>query len=166
MNPLDRRSFATLLGATLLGATLFVHGQGKSHEHGHGHDDDGDNDHDQGHGNGHGDDKHGDDKHGDDKHGDREASYFRTQDYASLSRYYSGPRDLPPGLRKKYYRTGSLPPGWQKRFQPMPAAALQQLPPIPSNYQRGYLDGYAVVVNPRTRIIVDAVDLLNAATGR
>lgn len=162
MNPLNRRSFTILLGATLLGTTVFAHGQGKSHEHGQGHgheedrDDDRDNYRDQGHGNG----------HGDNKHGAGDASYFRTQDYDSLSRYYSGPRDLPPGLRKKYYRTGSLPPGWQKRFQPMPAAALQQLPPIPSNYQRGYLDGYAVVVNPRTRIIVDAVDLLSTATGR
>lgn len=162
MNPLDRRSFTTLFCATLLGATLFVHGQGKSHEHDRGHGQDGnrgnDDDRDQGHGHGNG--------HGDEKHGDRNASYFRTQDYDSLSRYYSGPRDLPPGLRKKYHRTGSLPPGWQKRFQPMPAAALQQLPPIPSNYQRGYLDGYAVVVDPRTRIIVDVVDLLNVATGR
>ncbi|GAC1361528.1 MAG: hypothetical protein NVSMB3_09790 [Acidobacteriaceae bacterium] len=162
----DRRSFTMLLGATLFGATLVVHGQGKSQEHGHGHgheEGDDNNERDQGneHGNGRG---HG---NGHGKHGDGpDAPYFREQDYGSLSRYYNGPRDLPPGLRKKYYRTGSLPPGWEKRFQPMPPIVLQQLPPLPSNYQRGYLDGYAVVVDPRTRVVVDAVDILHAVTGR
>ncbi len=40
------------------------------------------------------------------------------------------------------------------------------LPPVPYGYQRGYYDGYAVVVDPRTRIIVDAVDIVSALSGR
>ncbi len=163
---MDRRSFTSLLGATLFGSALFLHAQDDDHGHGHGHKDkgeDGNEDRggeDHGHGNGHG---KGHDKHDD---GPDQNSYFRQQDYGNLTRYYTGPRNLPPGLRKKYFRTGTLPPGWQKLFQPMPAVVIQQLPPLPPTYQRGYLDGYAVVVNPRTRVIVDAIDILNASTGR
>lgn len=47
-------------------------------------------------------------------------------------------RALPPGLAKKYYRTGRLPPGWQKKMEP-----------------RGYIDG--TVYSPRTHVIVDVV---------
>ena len=31
-------------------------------------------------------------------------------------------RNLPPGLRKQYQRTGKLPPGWQKKMEPFPAS--------------------------------------------
>lgn len=130
-------------------------------------------DHGNGHGNDHG-DKHGD-NHGNEDHGDQGdghgrhhggGRYLRDADYGMLQQYYAGPRDLPPGLRKKYYRTGALPPGWQKRFQPMPVVLVQQLPPVPAYYERGYLDGYAVVYDRRTRIIVDSVDLIGAIAGR
>jgi hypothetical protein len=47
----------------------------------------------------------------------QEARYFRHDDYGAVQRYYSGPRDLPPGLRKKYHRTGKLPPGWEKKIR-------------------------------------------------
>src|SRR3954454_12338810 len=76
-------------------------------------------------------------KGGDDDH---YTHYFREQDYGSVERYYSGPRDLPPGLRKKYYRTGTLPPGWEKRFQPFPLELAGRLPPLPPNCERGYID--------------------------
>ena len=81
-------------------------------------------------------------------------------------RNYDGPRNFPPGLRKKYYRNGMLPPGWQARFRPMPPVVIQQLPPVPYGYQRGYYDGYAVVVDPRTRVIYDAIDIVGALSGR
>ncbi len=164
---MNRRVFAKLFGPTLLGCTFFSNAQGNSH--GHGHDKEGGDhghgkDHDNGEGQEHG---HGKGKDKDDGGEDAQASpYFREQDYSYLSRYYSGPRDLPPGLRKKYRRSGTLPPGWQKRFTQMPPIVVQQLPPLPPNYQRGYLDGYAVVVDPRTRVIVDAVDILNAINRR
>src|SRR6185437_1106556 len=53
-----------------------------------------------------------------DKHdrNERGGRYFRQADAGYLRRYYSGPTNLPPGLRKKYYRRGTLPPGWAKRF--------------------------------------------------
>ena len=93
-------------------------------------------------------------------------SYFRPQDNAYWNQYYNGPRNLPPGLRKKYYRNGTLPPGWQNQWQPLPQQAYSQLPPPPAGYQAGYYNGYAVVVNPRTRVIYDVLDVIAAAQGR
>jgi len=85
--------------------------------------------------------------------------YFRREDYAAVQRYYKGPKDLPPGLRKKYYRTGKLPPGWEKKIQPFPPELVRVLPPPPPHCERGYIDGVAVVYDVRTRIIVDFLDV-------
>lgn len=98
-------------------------------------------------------------------HGDHDSRYFRNEDYGAIDRYYSGPRNLPPGLRKKYYRTGTLPPGWQKKLQPFPPELIRQLPPPPPNCERGYIDGVAVVYDRTTRVILDSIDLVGALTG-
>jgi hypothetical protein len=103
---------------------------------------------------------------GNDHQGGRQNSrYFRNQDYAAVERYYNGPRNLPPGLRKKYYRTGTLPPGWQKKLRPFPPELIRVLPPPPPYCQFGYVDGVAVVYDRRTRVIVDAIDLISALAG-
>jgi hypothetical protein len=96
---------------------------------------------------------------------DENSHYFRREDYAIVQRYYGGPRDLPPGLRKKYYRTGKLPPGWQKKVQPFPPELVRVLPPPPPNCERGYVDGVAIVFDRRTRIIIDSIDLISAIAG-
>ncbi|MGE5646721.1 MAG: hypothetical protein ACM336_13110 [Acidobacteriota bacterium] len=120
-------------------------------------------------------DKHGD-KHGKGngqgkghgkKHGNKHgARYFRDEDIIYIREHYDGSRDLPPGLRKKYYRRGTLPPGWEKRMRPMPVVIVQRLPPPPPYCAHGYIDGYAVVYDTRTRVILDVIDIFNAATGR
>jgi hypothetical protein len=74
--------------------------------------------------------------------------------------------DAAQSYRKKYYRTGKLPPGWEKRFRPFPPAVTQRLPPAPAYCDRGYVDGYAVVYDRRTRVIVDLIDVVNVAIGR
>ncbi|HEY7306132.1 MAG TPA: hypothetical protein VH601_18545 [Bryobacteraceae bacterium] len=91
--------------------------------------------------------------------------YFRQEDYPAVERYYSGPHDLPPGLRKKYYRTGKLPPGWEKKMQPFPPELVRELPPPPPDCERGYIDGVAVVYDRNTRIILDSIDLVSAIAG-
>ena len=80
-----------------------------------------------------------------------------------MQRYYTGPKNLPPGLRKKYVRTGTLPPGWQDKIQAFPPELVRVLPPPPPNCDRGYIDGVAVVYDRKTRIIVDSIDLIAAA---
>jgi hypothetical protein len=102
----------------------------------------------------------------DDGHSGKGSLYFRREDYGAVQRYYTGPRDLPPGLRKKYERTGKLPPGWQKRIQAFPPELVRVLPPPPENCDRGYIDGVAVVYDKRTRIILDSIDLISAIVGR
>jgi len=70
-------------------------------------------------------------------------------------RNYYREQGLPPGLAKKYSRTGQLPPGWQKKIQPFPYEVERSLPPAPAGYARGYVDGYAVVYQPRTHVVID-----------
>ena len=110
-------------------------------------------------------DDHDDHDDGGSRHEEGHVRYFRPEDRVMLGRYYPV-QSLPPGLRKKYARTGTLPPGWQNRVQPLPQALVERLPPPPPNCDRGYVDGYAVVYNRMTRVILDAVDLIGAITGR
>jgi hypothetical protein len=96
---------------------------------------------------------------------EQNSHYFRREDYVAVQRYYRDPRDLPAGLRKKYYRTGKLPPGWQKKLQPFPPELVRVLPPPPPNCERGYIEGVAIVYDRRTRIIMDSIDLISAIAG-
>jgi len=85
---------------------------------------------------------------------------FSTGDAALLKEHYAPTyRNLPPGLQKKLRRTGQLPPGWEKRFEPFPPALERELAPLPSGYRRGVLDGHAVIFNPRTHVLLDVVVL-------
>lgn len=96
------------------------------------------------------------------KHGDHErarAYYFQPYDVRVIRPYAPVYQSLPPGLAKKYYRTGHLPPGWQKKIQPFPVVLERQLVRLPPPYHRGFIDGYAVVYNPRTQVIIDVAML-------
>jgi hypothetical protein len=99
----------------------------------------------------------------DDDQGDHHAGacYFRRQDIRIIREYYAPRyRSLPPGLAKKFYRTGHLPPGWEKKMEPLPVAVERELVVLPSGYRRGYIDGAVVVYSPRTRVMIDVVAVL------
>lgn len=83
---------------------------------------------------------------------------WTTQEVEIIRRYY-GPkyRGLPPGLRKKYQRTGQLPPGWQKKMEPFPATLEQECASLPAGYRRGVFDAHAVIYNSHGTIIDVAV---------
>jgi Ni/Co efflux regulator RcnB len=84
--------------------------------------------------------------------------YFIPGDVRIIHEYYAPRyRSLPPGLQKKYERTGQLPPGWQKKLQPFPVELERRLIVLPPEYRRGMLDGYAVVYEPRRQVIIDVV---------
>jgi hypothetical protein len=86
--------------------------------------------------------------------------YFRPHDVRIIETYYAPrQRSLPPGLAKKYYRTGHLPPGWAKRMEPLPVDVERELVVLPPAYRRGYIDGVVVVYSPRTQVIVDVTSL-------
>ena len=89
--------------------------------------------------------------------------YFEPHDVRVISEYYAPRRrPLPPGLAGKYYRTGHLPPGWETRIEPLPAAVERQLVPVPQGYRRGIIDGVAVVFSPGSGVIVDVTALFGA----
>ena len=81
---------------------------------------------------------------------------FEPREVRVIREYY-GPRyqTLPPGLQKRYRRTGQLPPGWQKKMQPFPGVLERQLAVLPAGYERGVIDGHAIIYNPRTQVIFD-----------
>jgi hypothetical protein len=74
--------------------------------------------------------------------------------------YQAHPSELPPGLQKKLARTGTLPPGWQKKLRPFPDAIDSRLPPLCDYCGRGVMDGYGVIYDKRTRVILDIVQLV------
>jgi hypothetical protein len=63
--------------------------------------------------------------------------------------------ELPPGLEKQLRRNGRLPPGLEKHLQPFPAALERRLPPLPEGYQRGFIGGRAVLLDPGRGLILD-----------
>ena len=81
---------------------------------------------------------------------------FQPREVRVIREYYAPRyRNLPPGLEKKYRRTGQLPPGWQKKMEPFPVAVERQLTVLPAGYQRGVIDGHAIIYKPRSQVIVD-----------
>lgn len=85
---------------------------------------------------------------------------FGARDVHVIREYYAPRyRSLPPGLYKKWRRTGQLPPGWQKRFHPFPVVVERRLIVLPKGYQRGIIDGEAVILDRRTHELFDIVPL-------
>ena len=79
---------------------------------------------------------------------------WTTHDVEIIRHHYTPTyRELPPGLRKKYQRTGQLPPGWQKKMQPFPAELERECAPLPAGYRRGVFDAHAVIYNSHGTII-------------
>ena len=85
---------------------------------------------------------------------------FSRGDVGVLREYYAPRyRNLPPGLQKKLARTGHLPPGWERRVEPVPVIVERRLVVLPPDYRRGVIDGNAVIYSPRSGIIIDATVL-------
>ncbi len=141
----DAGYMKTLLLLAALAAVAVPGGWAWADQGRHGGDDEGKH-----HGRGHDRDRH---------EGEYAGRYFRSGDREIIVNYYGGPKGLPPGLARKLERTGTLPPGWEKRFRPMPVVVERQLPPICATCRRGIIDGCAVVYDRRTRVILDVLAL-------
>ena len=84
--------------------------------------------------------------------------YFRPRDVVVIRDYYRPYyRGLPPGLQRRYYRGGYLPPGWARRIRPVPVYLEPDYVVVPRGYRRGLIDGHAVVYNDRGFILDLAV---------
>ncbi len=67
---------------------------------------------------------------------------------------------LPPGLEKQLRRNGHLPPGLEKRIYPFPVEVERRLPPLRPGLMRGMIGGSAVILDKRTRVILDVFAIL------
>jgi hypothetical protein len=86
---------------------------------------------------------------------------FGKNDVEAIRQYYRAhPVSLPPGLQKKLARGEPLPPGWQKKLQPFPSAVNAQLSSPCGYCGRGVIDGYGVIYDKKSAIILDVVQLV------
>jgi hypothetical protein len=54
---------------------------------------------------------------------------------------------------------GSLPSGWQTYIVPVPVEEFTYLPPVPEGYQMAFYNGYIIVYDPYSGLVVDVIDL-------
>ena len=86
---------------------------------------------------------------------------FSPREIEVIRAHYSAQdRSLPSGLQKKVARGGQLPAGWQRKMEPFPSSLDRILTPLPGNYRRGVIDGHAVIYDPMSMAVYDALRLL------
>jgi len=86
---------------------------------------------------------------------------FGTNDVRVIQQYYGAQSvSLPPGLQKKIARGKPLPPGWQKKLQAFPSDVDVRLGPPCGYCGRGVIDGYGVIYDKKTAIVLDIVQLV------
>jgi hypothetical protein len=85
--------------------------------------------------------------------------HFRQEDAAKLRENYKGIEKVDRNSRPHFVAGGHLPDGWRARISPVPTTVIAELPAIPAGYVAGYIDGYAVIYDPNTGVIVDVIDL-------
>jgi hypothetical protein len=68
--------------------------------------------------------------------------------------------DLPPGLEKQLIRNGHLPPGLEKKLYPFPMDLERRLPPLRPGLTRGIIGGSAVILDSKTKVILDIFAVL------
>ena len=88
---------------------------------------------------------------------------FRAQDKTKLQPHYRAAHPHPENAhpenahRWAWHRGVNLPQGWQGQIEPLPQADIALLAPPPPGYEFGYFNGWAIVYDPNTGVILDAV---------
>ena len=98
----------------------------------------------------------------------RAAIVFSDNDRAKIKNYYKSKyktkamppglakkHELPPGLRKHIEKYGELPPGLEGRR--LPIDLERTLSPLPAGYVRLSIGGDILLMNERTRYVLDVV---------
>lgn len=96
---------------------------------------------------------------------------FSTRDRDVVTRYYSRNDanlppglakrggNLPPGLERQLQRNGRLPPGLEKRMEPCPRDLDRNLGPLPEGHRRVIIGAKLLILNERTNVIIDVMQL-------
>jgi hypothetical protein len=68
---------------------------------------------------------------------------------------------LRPGLEKHLVRNGTVPPGLEKRLEPLPVELERQLPPLPADCgcRRGVIGTNGVLIRTRNYFILDVMHI-------
>ncbi|HEX4020854.1 MAG TPA: hypothetical protein VHX63_06910 [Acidobacteriaceae bacterium] len=86
---------------------------------------------------------------------------FRSQDTSRLRQYYKGNLGRVNRSRRAHFsRGGYIPAYYRHYFRPVPPTMIGYLPPVPPGYVLGYYNGYIVVYDPATFLIVSVLNLL------
>jgi|GEM_PF-1651461 len=86
---------------------------------------------------------------------------FRSNDQSRLRQYYQGGfGKINRGRRPHFYRGGYIGLPYRTYIQPVPYSLIGYLPPVPPGYALGYYDGYVVVYDPATYVILSVLNLL------
>jgi len=85
--------------------------------------------------------------------------HFRQEDNQRLREHYKDINKVDRAHREHFVAGGHLPEDWRRHIRPVPAVVIRELPPIPAGYVAGYYDGYAVVYDPNTGVILEVLDL-------
>jgi hypothetical protein len=65
------------------------------------------------------------------------------------------------------YKNGQLPPGWQKRLEPLPVELDHRLPRLPEYWERVVLERDVILIDRRTNRILDIIEnVIAVATGQ
>lgn len=145
-------AFAVVMIFSLSGTAAFADRDHKDHDNGHGN----------GHDNGHWRDKRKDHEDDDDRRGYGFADHDRDEMrgwYASHYRHLPpglAKRDrLPPGLERELVVHAVLPPALVAHIAVVPADLDRELPPPPPDCERVVVGGHIVLMNRRTKIVLD-----------
>jgi DNA mismatch repair ATPase MutL len=85
---------------------------------------------------------------------------FRHQDVPRLRQHFQGQlahvnRNNRPHLAAGAYLQGS----WQTYIVPVPIEEFTYLPPVPEGYQMAFYDGYIIVYDPYSGLVLNVIDL-------
>lgn len=68
--------------------------------------------------------------------------------------------EFPPGIMKQIARGKGLPPGLERKLEPLPEPLARQLPPPPPGYRRMLCGNFALLLREGSNLVVDLVVLV------
>jgi Ni/Co efflux regulator RcnB len=87
---------------------------------------------------------------------------FSQNDRAQLQKHYQKSLGKVDRSRRPRFEAGrEIPKAYRGSITQAPVSLRRRLPPPPTGYTLGYYQGYAVVYDPRTQIVLSILDLLS-----
>lgn len=88
--------------------------------------------------------------------------HFRQQDAAKLRQHYQAQlAHVDRANRPHVVSGGTIPTTYVTYIQPVPQDVIVYVEPPPPGYEIGFLDGYIIVYDPNTFLVLDVIDLLS-----